>query len=267
MTLLNDILKAPHEISLKNKTALITGASAGIGLATAALLAREGVHLILVARRQEKLDALKSEIKTHFPNVKVTTHVLDLRQKNSIAELQKNHACDVDILINNAGLALGRSAVPDLLPEDIEEMIETNITAAIKLASVVSQNMCAKGSGHIVNLGSIAGHYTYEGGAVYCATKFAIRAFTEALRQEMHTKNVRVSLISPGMVSTDFSLVRFKGDTEKASAVYANTSALQATDIARTIVKTLKEPQHVNYDEVIVLPTMQAPVSYKVARH
>lgn len=267
MTLLNDILNAPSELSLKNKTALITGASAGIGLATAALLAREGANLILVARRQEKLDELKTELKTHFPNVKVTSYALDLTHQVSLEELRKNNACDVDILINNAGLARGRSTVPELLMEDIDEMIETNVTAAIKLASVVSQKMCAKGSGHIVNLGSVAGHYTYEGGSVYCATKFAIRAFTEALRQEMHTKNVRVSLISPGMVNTEFSLVRFKGDAERADAVYANTTALQAIDIARTIIKTLKEPQHVNFDEVIVLPTMQSPVSYKVARH
>jgi NADP-dependent 3-hydroxy acid dehydrogenase YdfG len=267
MTLLDNVFsKNSNELSLKNKTALITGASAGIGLATSAWLAREGVHLILVARRGEKLEELKKELSVKFPTIQIKTIALDLTKKGFIDELKSQNAFDVDIFINNAGLALGKNMIVDLIEEDIDKMIETNVTSSFKLASAVAKNMVQKGSGHIINLGSIAGHYPYEGGSVYCATKFAVRAFTQSLRQEMHDKNVRVSLVSPGIVKTDFSVVRFKGDVEKAAQVYEGMECLEASDIARVILKILKEPVHVNLDEVIVLPTVQAPVSNRVKK-
>ncbi|WP_186649126.1 SDR family NAD(P)-dependent oxidoreductase [Fluviispira vulneris] len=262
---LNDIFLS-NETKLKNKTALVTGASSGIGLATAAWLAREGVHLNLVARRRDKLTELKNEILDLYPDLRINLIPLDLMQKDFLSVLENENALDVDIFINNAGLARGRDNVSELNFTDLEEMIETNVTVAFKLASVVSRKMLKRSGGHIVNLGSIAGHYSYTGGSVYCATKFAVRAFSEALRQEFHDKNIRVSLVSPGMVKTDFSLVRFHGDNEKSQAVYDGVKALNSTDIARVILQTLKEPEHVNIDEIIVLPLVQAPVSYKVKR-
>lgn len=253
-----------EEISLANKTALVTGASAGIGLATCAWLAKEGVNLIMVARRHARLEAIKQELLAKFPNVTISIYAADITEKADIEKLKQKNAFHVDIFINNAGLALGRSPVADLIETDIDDMINTNVTAAFKLASYVAKYMADKRSGHIVNLGSISSYYTYDGGSVYCATKFAVRAFTCALRQEMFDKNVRVSLVSPGIVKTDFSLVRYKGDIKKANQVYDGIECLQPSDIARVILKTLKEPEHVTLDEVLVMPTVQAPVSSKI---
>jgi 3-hydroxy acid dehydrogenase/malonic semialdehyde reductase len=146
-------------------------------------------------------------------------------------------------------------------------MVDTNIKCAFKLSAAVAKKMVQKGSGHIIHLGSIAGNHTYEGGSIYCATKFAVRAFSQTMRQELYDKNVRVSLISPGIVKTEFSLVRFKGDQEKADKVYEGLECLQASDIAGIIVKTLTEPPHVNLDEVVVLPTVQAPGTNKTKRN
>jgi 3-hydroxy acid dehydrogenase / malonic semialdehyde reductase len=266
MSLLDNFFSVP-EVSLKGKLALVTGASSGIGLATTAWLAREKVNLILVARRKEKLELLKKEILELFPTVEVKLIVSDVSSSNFISLLENSKALNVDILINNAGLASGKDYVTEMKDEDLNDMIQTNVTSLIRLTSAVSKKMVQNGSGHIVNLGSIAGHYTYEGGSIYCATKFAVRAFTETLRQELHDKNVRVSLISPGMVKTDFSLVRFKGDSKLADSVYQGVECLTAEDIARLIIKTLKEPVHVNWNEVVILPTVQSPVSYKIKRN
>jgi NADP-dependent 3-hydroxy acid dehydrogenase YdfG len=255
------------ELCLRNKTALITGASSGIGRATAAWLAREGVNLILLARREEPLRALKNLLFEYYKDICIKLIICDVTNPDIKNILAQHGALDVDILINNAGLARGKDSVVNLLPEDLLEMINTNITAAFRIASAVATCMAARASGHIVNIGSIAGRYSYEGGSVYCATKFALRGFNEALRQEMHSKNVRVSLVSPGMVKTDFSVVRFKGDEDIARKIYSDTTALEAADVARLIVKIVKEPVHVSYDEVIILPTMQAPVSYKVHKN
>lgn len=265
MSLLEGVFSVP-EISLQGKLAMVTGASSGIGLATAAWLAREGANLILVARRKEKLELLKKEILNSFPTVDIKLIAADVSSRDFVSLLENLNALNVDILINNAGLASGKDFVSDIKEEDLTAMVETNVTALIRLSSAVSKKMIQKGSGHIINLGSIAGHYTYEGGSIYCATKFAVRAFSEALRQELHDKNVRVSLVSPGMVRTDFSLVRFKGDRKLAESVYQNVDCLTAADIARLILKTLKEPSHVNWNEVVILPTVQSPVSYKVKR-
>lgn len=267
MSMLEDVFSEKNnELVLKNKTALVTGASAGIGLATSAWLAREGVNLILVARRKEKLEALKAELSVKFPTISVKIIAIDVTQKDVVHELERQNAFDVDIFINNAGLALERNAVIDLVENDIDTMIQTNVTAAFKLASAAAKKMVHQGSGHIVNLGSIAGYHAYEGGSVYCATKFAVRAFTQSLRQEMHDKNVRVSLVSPGIVKTEFSMVRFKGDLKRAEQVYEGIECLQPSDIARVILNALKEPWHVNLDEIVVLPTVQAPVSNKVKK-
>ena len=266
MELLNHIFEDSEDISLQGKTAVITGASSGIGLATAAWLAREGVHLILIARRIEKLEQLKKELNDLFPTVKIKTLQVDLESHDFLKTLEKENVFNTDIFINNAGLALTREHMNTINESDIDAMINTNVTALFKLTAAVSKKMIENAKGHIINIASIAGHYSYAGGAVYCATKSAVRAFSTALRQELNENNVRVSVISPGMVQTDFSLVRFKGDKAAAEKVYEGVDCLQAKDIARVILKTLKEPQHVNLDEIVILPTVQAPVSLKVFR-
>ncbi|MGY3804083.1 SDR family NAD(P)-dependent oxidoreductase [Pigmentibacter ruber] len=267
MQLTKEIFNNSDEINLIGKTAVITGASSGIGLATAGWLAREGMNLILIARRIDKLDLLKKELNELFPKVSIKNLQIDLQEKNLLEKLTNENVFNCDLFINNAGLALTRDLVENSNEEDIEIMVNTNITALFKLCSVAAKNMVKLGGGHIINLGSVAGHYSYPGGAVYCATKSAVKAFSEALRQELHEKNVRVSLISPGMVRTDFSLVRFKGDKSTAENVYAHVDCLEAKDIARIIVKTAKEPFHVNIDEVLVFPTVQAPVSLKAIKN
>ncbi len=266
MNLLNQVFENSEDINLQGKTAVITGASSGIGLATAAWLAREGVHLTLLARRLEKLQQLKQEINSRFPAVKIRTLQVDLESQDFLKTLEKENVFNTDIFINNAGLALTRDHMEFSNENDIEAMINTNVTALFKLTAAVSKKMVENGKGHIVNIASIAGHYSYPGGAVYCATKSAVRAFSTALRQELNEKHVRVSVISPGMVQTDFSLVRFKGDKSAADKVYEGVDCLQAKDIARVILKTLKEPKHVNLDEIVILPTVQAPVTLKVFR-
>ncbi|MES2615957.1 MAG: SDR family NAD(P)-dependent oxidoreductase [Bdellovibrionota bacterium] len=266
-SLIEEILSyKKNEISLEKKTALITGASSGIGLATSVYLAREGVNLILVARREQQLVQLKHELAIAFPHVRVNVLALNLAQKNITEQLKQFDSLNVDIFINNAGLARTRDFVPDLQEEDIDEVVDINIKAAFKISAAVAKSMVKNGSGHIVHLGSIAAHHTYEGGSVYCATKFALRAFSQTMRQELFDKNVRVSFISPGLVQTEFSEVRFKGDKEKADKIYEGVDCLRAPDIARVIVKALKEPSHVNLDEIVILPTVQSPVTYKMKR-
>ena len=253
-------------LNLEKKTALITGASSGIGLATSVYLAKENVNLILVARREERLIQLQQELKETFPKIRVNILALDLKQKNIISELNKFNALNVDIFINNAGLAITRDFVVDALEEDMDEMIDTNVRAAFKISAAVAKKMVENGHGHIIHLGSVAGLHTYEGGGVYCATKSALRAFSQTMRQELYNKNVRVSLISPGIVHTELSLVRFKGNKDEANKVYEGLKCLQPADIARTIINTLKEPTHVNLDEIVILPTAQAPGTNKTHR-
>lgn len=266
-SMIKDILSyKKNEISLEKKTALVTGASSGIGLATSVYLAKEGANLILVARREKQLIQLQKELKETFPKIRVDILALDIRQDDVILELKKFDAFNVDIFINNAGLSRTRDFAMDAHEEDIDEMVDTNVKAAFKISGAVAKRMVNNGHGHIVHLGSVAGIHTYEGGSVYCATKFALHAYSRAMRQELYDKNVRVSLIAPGLVNTEFSLVRFKGDKEKAEAVYAGLDCLQPTDIARLIIKTLKEPNHVNLDEIVVLPTVQAPGTNKTYR-
>lgn len=264
---LQDLL-GQKEASLAGKTALITGASAGIGLATAVWLVREGVCVLAVARRAEKLAELQNFCAEHFQNAgKLIPIVGDVQKWRPLWEecLQANQAQPIDIFINNAGLALTRDPVSELLEEDLQTVVDINITAAFALtAKVVHQMKTHQVKGHIINLASVAGLYAYPGGAVYCATKAAMRSFSESLRQELSEHGIRISVVSPGMVATDFSLVRFKGNQEAAAKVYAGHNALRASDIARIIVKTLKEPEHVNVDEVVVLPTSQSPVTLQM---
>ncbi len=269
MNLIQEILNehSKHSLlSLQNKTALVTGASSGIGLATAVLLAQEGCHLRLLARRGDRLKEIQDHFKKEFPNITVSIYEIDVNNSKKLIQLFEDKVFECDILINNAGLARGRSKVTELLDIDIDEMIDTNVKSMAKISRYCGRFMEQKKSGHMIHLGSIASHFAYENGSIYCATKYAVRAFTLSLRQEMHSCNVRVTLISPGMVSTEFSLVRFRHDETRAAQVYEGIEYLTATDIARSIVSALKEPTHVNLDEIIVMPTVQAPMTYKVHR-
>lgn len=243
--------------SFTGKTALITGASSGIGKATAFSLAARGCELFLLARRKDKLTEVKSEIQKKYPTSKVHLLVGDVNDPDLSAQIIATTNKKVDILINNAGLALGREKAHESNFEDWEKMITTNITANFRMVHLVLPWMLENGGGDIINLCSVAGHYTYTGGAVYCATKHAVNAFTRVVREETCGKNIRVMQISPGMVDTEFSTVRFKGDTKVAQSVYAGMTPLTGEDIARMMTFMLEQPRHVVIDEIITMPADQ----------
>jgi 3-hydroxy acid dehydrogenase / malonic semialdehyde reductase len=244
-------------IDLPSKKILITGASAGIGRALSLLMASKGHELFLLARREDRLNDLKQEILQLSPTAQIHLIVADVNQPNvgdKIYQVTQGH---IDVLINNAGLALGKDPVATAKFEDFEQMISTNVTANFKLVHLLLPGMLKRSFGDIVNLCSIAGHYAYIGGAVYSATKHAVHAFTRALREETAGRNVRVMQISPGMVETEFSQVRFKGDYEQAHAVYAGVEPLTAQDVAEMIIFMLERPRHVVIDEIITMPSQQ----------
>ncbi|WPU63327.1 SDR family NAD(P)-dependent oxidoreductase [Peredibacter starrii] len=253
--------------SLKNSRVLITGASSGIGRAMAFSMAMRGAHLFLLARREEKLLEVKSEIQTEFPNVKVDVIACDVNDSHAVELIKKITEEKVDVLVNNAGLALGREKLELSQLTDMEQMISTNITANFKLVHLTLPWMLKAGKGDIINLCSVAGHYTYQGGAVYCATKHAVNAFTRVVREETAGKNIRVMQISPGMVNTEFSKVRFKGDQKTADSVYAGMVPLEADDIARMMTFMLEQPRHVVIDEIITMPTDQGSPTTVVRKH
>lgn len=236
-----------------SKRALITGASSGIGRAMAIAMGEKGHELFLVARRREKLEEVAAEIK----NAKVHLIIADVNDPNLSGIISQHTNNDLDILINNAGLALGREKVELGKFEEWQQMIDTNITANFRMVNIVLPMLLKKGGGDIINLCSIAGHYTYQGGAVYCATKHAVLAFTRSLREETAGRNIRVMQISPGMVDTEFSTVRFKGDKKTADSVYAGMTPLQGEDIARMMMFMLEQPRHVVIDEIITMPQDQ----------
>lgn len=253
---------------LQGKTVLITGASAGIGEATARELARtaEGnLKLILTARRMERLESLKAELKSKYPIIKILTIQLDVsrldRIKTFVEDLNSEFS-DIDVLINNAGKALGRDEVGRIAEQDIEEMFNTNVLALIMLTQEVLKVFKAKNSGDIVNLGSIAGRDPYPGGGIYCPTKAAVKSFSSALRKELIDSRIRVIEVDPGNVETEFSNVRFRGDLEKAKAVYSGTEPLMATDIAEIIAFALTRRQNTVIAETLVFSTNQASSSH-----
>lgn len=232
------------------KRALITGASSGIGRAIAIALAKAGHEVYLVARREDKLREVIKETGGKYL-------VADVNDKYISDKLAVFTNKKIDILINNAGLALGRDKVETASWEDMQGMIDTNITANFRVVHAVVPWMLQNGGGDIINLCSVAGHYTYQGGAVYCATKHAVLAFTRSLREETAGRNLRVMQISPGMVDTEFSAVRFKGDTELAKTVYKGMEPLVADDIADMMMFMLSRPRHVVIDEIITMPMAQ----------
>ena len=247
---------------LNGQRALITGASSGIGRAMAVDLAAKGVELFLLARREDRLRELKKEI----PHAKVTLIVHDVNHKSLPGVIEKATGGELDILINNAGLALGRDKVEDLKFEDLEGMIETNVTANFRIARTVLPWMLRAQHGDIINICSIAGHVTYIGGSVYTATKHAVHAFTRVLREETAGRGVRVMQMSPGMVDTEFSTVRFRGDKAAADSVYAGMTPLRPEDISRMMVFMLEQPRHVVMDEIITMPQDQGSATTVIRR-
>lgn len=243
------------------KRALITGASSGIGRETALLLAKSGYDLVLLARRADRLEKLLKEI---GPNVKTELVIADVRDENGLtkgfAALREPHS-SIDILINNAGLALGTEKLQEAKPKEWNEMIDVNLKGLLNVTHAILPNMIARGRGHIVNIGSVAGRWVYSGGSVYCATKFAVRALSDALRLDLLGTPVRVTNIEPGMVETEFSKVRLR-DEKKAAAVYDGMTPLSARDIAECVLWSINRPPHVNIQELVVFPTDQAGVGF-----
>ncbi|MAT58378.1 MAG: NAD(P)-dependent oxidoreductase [Ignavibacteriae bacterium] len=244
---------------LKGKIAFITGASAGIGKATAVKFAEEGADLIISARRIEKINEFADELQKNF-NVKVYAVKLDVRNKDEVksvvASLPEEWK-EIDILVNNAGLSRGVNKLHEEDYEGIDEMIDTNVKGALNIIREVVPLMVKREKGHIINLGSTAGHEAYSGGGVYCATKHAINAITKSLRLDLLGKNIKVSSVDPGMVETDFSRVRFYGDEERAKKVYQGITPLYADDIAETILYMATRSANVNLAQVIMMPVNQ----------
>lgn len=249
-------------ISLKDKTVFITGASAGIGLACAHSFASLGARLILTARREKKLEEIAKEIANEF-GVECLSAKLDVTDNESIVEAVESLPEEwekIDILINNAGLALGTDPIFEADIENWETMIDTNVKGLLYISRAIIPGMIERGSGHIINLSSIAGHQVYVGGNVYCATKHAVGALTQALQIELVATPLRVSSVSPGMVETEFSIVRFFGDKSRADAVYDGIDALTAEDVADAVAFCATRPAHVNINDLIIMPTNQANV-------
>ena len=245
--------------SIKDCNILITGASSGIGEACARVFAQAGAKLILAARRQERLDQLSDELSKFDTSIHLLQ--LDVRDRSSVesalSTLPKSWS-SVDILINNAGLSRGLDKLQEGSFQDWEEMIDTNIKGLLYLTRLLVPGMVSRGRGHVVNLGSVAGHQTYPGGNVYCATKAAVRVISEGLKQDLLGTPVRVSSVDPGMVETEFSQVRFRGDTERAQGVYQGLTPLTPADVADVVFFCVTRPPHVNISEVLILPTDQA---------
>ena len=250
-----------------SKTAIITGATAGIGEATANELAKLGYDLILTGRRQERLEKLKQQLESEY-SVDVSIHAFDIRNRNEVEHFCQRDIAGriIDVLVNNAGLASGLAPVHEGDVEDWEKMIDTNIKGLLYITREIAPRMVENKSGHIINIGSIAGIEVYPNGNVYCATKHAVKAISEGLRKELFDKGIKVTNIAPGLVETEFSIVRFNGDKDRASGVYANMQPLTAKDIADCIAFAVSRPAHVNIADMLILSTDQA-ASTMVNRH
>lgn len=242
------------------KIVLVTGATAGIGLSTARIFAKNGYNLIITGRRSDRLKEIEKEIKSLY-NVKVLSLKFDVRDLKDVeAYLGKlpPEWTNIDILVNNAGLAVGLSHINDGVIDDWERMIDTNVKGLLYVTRIISPLMVKRNTGHIFNIGSIAGKEVYENGNVYCATKYAVDALSKAMRIDLVKHNIKVTNIAPGMVDTEFSLVRFKGDTEKATVPYNGMKPLTGDDIADVIYYCSTLPEHVNINDLLIMPTSQA---------
>ena len=246
------------------KTALITGATSGIGEATAMILAKNGYNIIITGRRKQLLEQLKKKVESDTA-VEVLTLNFDVRKpvevKQAISSLGTKWN-QIDVLVNNAGLSVGLSHIDKGEVDDWERMIDTNIKGLLYVSREVSPLMVARKSGHIINIASIAGKEVYDGGNVYCATKHAVDALSKGMRIDLLHDGIKVTNIAPGMVDTEFSIVRFKGDRERAEKVYQGLTPLYAQDIAEAILFVVTRPAHVCINDMLIMPTAQAAVAY-----
>jgi NADP-dependent 3-hydroxy acid dehydrogenase YdfG len=240
------------------KTVLITGATSGIGKATAELLAKQGNRIIICGRRKEVLESVKAELSTFTEILSLQFDVRNLEEvENAINNLPEDWK-NIDVLINNAGNAHGLDPLSAGKTEDWDSMIDGNVKGVLYVSKMIIPGMKEGNSGHIVNISSVAARQTYVNGVVYCATKKAVDVISEGMRLELTESGIKVTNIQPGAVETDFSLVRFKGDSERASTVYAGYEALKAEDIADAIAYCINAPKHVCISDMTIYPTAQA---------
>ena len=248
---------------MNRNSALITGATSGFGKATACLLAQNKYNLFITGRRHERLEDLSKDLseKYDIECIPLCFDVSSRKQSECIVENYKDKLNGLNVLVNNAGLARGVERVDDAHLDDWEIMVNTNILGLMYMTRLLLPFLKKSNCwGHIVNVGSVAGRWSYPGGSVYCATKFAVRGFSECMRWDLDGSNIRVTNIEPGRAETEFSLTRYKGDVEKARSIYKDNHPLTSEDIAETILWCLDRPQHVNIQEVVIVPTDQPGV-------
>ena len=244
---------------IQYKTALITGATSGIGEQLAKDLATYNTNLVLVARNIQKLEILKENIQKNNPDIKVEIYVLDVRENKSVLEVIKQitQKTSIDILINSAGLALGLEKIQEGDVDNWDGMIDTNIKGLLYVSRAVIPSMTKLDTAHIINLGSVAGRTAYPNGNVYCATKAAVHSLGESMNADLIETNIKVTTIAPGAVETNFSNVRFAGDKDRAKSVYDGFTPLNANDISDVIINVLNTPKHVNIQYLDIMPTAQ----------
>jgi len=250
------------------KIALVTGATAGIGMAVAEILAENAYNLIITGRRKELLDELKNKLGVKYKSdvLALNFDVRDREQTEEAIDLLPKSWENIDVLINNAGLAAGLAPIHEGSVDDWDQMIDTNVKGLLYITRKVAPMMVKRGSGHIVNITSIAAKELYENGNVYCATKYAVDALTKGMRIDLVKHGVRVTSIAPGMVETEFSLVRFKGDKARADKVYEGLIPLNASDVADAVWFALSRPAHVNINDMLIMPTAQAAIATVVRK-
>ncbi len=250
------------------KIIMVTGATAGLGRATAVLFAKNGYNLIITGRRKELLDTLEKELLAFGKN-KVLKLNFDVRNRDEVASVLGNLPHEwrsIDILVNNAGLAVGLDHIDSGNIDDWDRMIDTNIKGLLYVTRAIAPLMVERSTGHIINIGSIAGIEAYENGNVYCATKSAVNLLSKTMRIDLLKNNIKVTNIAPGLAETEFSLVRFKGDSEKAKVPYKGIDPLTAEDIADVIYYCATLPAHVCINDLVITPTMQAGVNHSYRR-
>ncbi len=248
-------------MNFSNTIVFITGASSGIGRSCAYAFAKEGAKLLLCARRGDRLVQLTSDLEKLYPGISILTFELDVRDRNAVED-RLNALPDawkaIDVLVNNAGLSRGLDRLHEGLIEDWEEMLDTNVKGLLYITRTVVPWMVARAKGHIINIGSIAGHEVYPKGNVYCASKYAVDALTKGLRIDLFDTPLRVTTVDPGLVETEFSMVRFHGDEARAKPVYKGFTPLSPDDVADAVLWSASKPAHVQIAEIIILPTAQA---------
>jgi NADP-dependent 3-hydroxy acid dehydrogenase YdfG len=247
-------------LDLTNKIVFITGASSGIGEACARAFARAGARLLLCARRGDRLQSLANELRTEH-NSEPHTIILDVRDNDAVVHAISSLPDDwqsIDVLVNNAGLSRGLDPIQEGKLQDWEEMIDTNVKGLLYVSRAVLPGMIERGTGHVINIGSIAGHEVYPRGNVYCATKHAVGAITKGMQLDLLGTGVRVSTVDPGLVETEFSIVRFRGDEDRAKNVYHDTTPLTGDDVADGVLYCATRPPHVNVHELLLMPSAQA---------